>query len=139
MLFGHIETHDEIITHLCRVREQQDRSHGFKTFIPLKFCTENNALGKRKGRINEKNIPLLYAVCRLMLDNIPNLKVLWNYVGLDLALKILDWGANDLSSTNSEEKVIAMAGGPAMPMDKAMMENLIVQRGRTPLFQHSGQ
>lgn len=139
MLFGHIETHAHIITHMCRVRELQDHTGGFKAFIPLKFGQENNALGKRKKRLNEKNIPLLYAVARLMVDNIPHLKVLWNYVGVAEALELLNWGGNDLSSTNTEERIIAMAGSPPIVMDQQMMDSLIRKVGRTPRLTHSGE
>lgn len=139
MLFGHIETNQHIISHLCRVRDLQDETGGFKTFIPLKFGTENNSLGKRKKQLKEKHVPLVYAVSRLMLDNFDHLKVLWNYVGVYEALEILQWGGNDLSSTNLEEKVIAMAGGSSVKMDREAMETLIRGLGRTPHLIHSGQ
>lgn len=138
MLFGHIEEDEHIMTHLIKVRELQDRTFGFKTFIPLKFGEENNALGKRKNRLKAKNIPLLYAVSRLILDNILHLKVLWNYVGVDMALQILQGGANDLSSTNLEEKIIAMAGGAQIKMDKTTMDALISRIGRIPRLTHTG-
>ncbi|MFZ0566321.1 MAG: CofH family radical SAM protein [Chlamydiales bacterium] len=138
MLFGHIETVEDIITHLCRIRGLQDRTGGFKTFIPLKFGQEDNALGKRKKQIKEKNIPLVYAVSRLLLDNITHLKVLWNYVGISEAVEILKWGANDLSSTNFEEKVIQMAGGEKKKMDQDTMSALIHEIGRIPRLTHSG-
>lgn len=138
MLFGHIETNAHIIEHLQRVRTLQDETGGFKAFIPLKFGQENNALGKRKKHLKEKNLPLLYAVSRLMLDNIPHLKVLWNYIGVQEALEILNWGGNDLSSTNTEERVIAMAGSPPIAMDKSKMTTLIRSIGRIPRLTHSG-
>lgn len=138
MLFGHIETHEHIIAHLCKVRELQDKTKGFKTFIPLKFGEENNALGKRKKQLKEKNVSLVYAVSRLMLDNFLHLKVLWNYVGVDEAIEILRWGANDLSSTNMEEKIITMAGREAIKMDKQTMSDLIRKAGRVPRLTHSG-
>lgn len=138
MLFGHIESHEHIITHLMRVRELQDRTRGFRAFIPLKFGEENNALGKRKKQLKGKNVPLVYAVSRLMLDNVPHLKVLWNYVGVQKALEILRWGGNDLSSTNTEEKIIAMAGGARIMMDNETMTALILKAGRTPRLTHSG-
>jgi 2-iminoacetate synthase ThiH len=138
MLFGHIEENEDIVTHLIKVRELQDRTKGFKTFIPLKFGEENNALGKRKNRLKPKDVPLVYAVSRLMLDNIPHQKVLWNYVGVEEALKILDWGANDFSSTNLEEKIIAMAGGHKVKMDKETIYSLIRSKGRHPKLTHTG-
>lgn len=138
MLFGHIEDNQDIITHLVRVRDLQDQTGGFKAFIPLKFGEENNALGKRKGQLKPKHIPLVYAVSRILLDNIQHLKVLWNYIGVQEALEVLRWGANDLSSTNLEEKVITMAGGIQVKMDSETMNSLILQAGRTPRVTHSG-
>lgn len=138
MLFGHVESYEHIITHLTRVRELQDRTGGFRAFIPLKFGEENNALGKRKKQLKEKNVPLVYAVSRLMLDNIPHLKVLWNYVGVQEAVEILSWGGNDLSSTNTEEKIIAMAGGASISMNKEDMDELIRKAGRIPRLTHTG-
>lgn len=139
MLFGHIEENADIITHLMRVRDLQDQTRGFKAFIPLKFGVENNALGKRKNQLKEKDVALVYAVSRLMLDNVPHLKVLWNYVGVEKALEMLDCGANDLSSTNLEEKIIAMAGSAPLKMDEATMRSLITRVGRAPKLIHSGE
>ncbi len=139
MLFNHIETEEHIATHLCKIRELQDETKGFKAFVPLKFGEENNPLGKRKNQLKKKEISLVYAVSRLMLDNIPHLKVLWNYLGVEEALRILQCGGNDLSSTNVEEKVIRMAGGVAIKMDILTMENLIRSIGRVPQLTHSGK
>lgn len=139
MLFGHIESNEDIVTHLTRVRQLQDETGGFKTFIPLKFGEENNALGKRKKQLRPKDVRLVYAVSRLFLDNITHLKVLWNYVGLDEALEMLSWGANDLSSTNLEEKIITMAGGGKIRLDKETMATLIQKSGRTPRLAHTGE
>ncbi|MEZ5314811.1 MAG: CofH family radical SAM protein [Chlamydiales bacterium] len=138
MLFGHLETYEHIVTHLTKVRDLQDDTNGFRAFIPLKFGEENNALGKRKNALKNKNTPLIYAVSRLFLDNIPHLKILWNYIGIKDALEILRWGGNDLSSTNTEEKIIAMAGGSNLIMNKETMASLILKAGRTPLLTHSG-
>lgn len=137
MLFNHVESYDDILTHLLKVREVQDETGGFKTFVPLKFAVENNALGKRKKRLQEKNIPLVYAVSRLMLDNIPNQKVLWNYVGVQEGLELLNWGANDFSSTNANEKIIVMAGREPVPMTEQTMSELIRKVGRTPKLTNS--
>ncbi len=139
MLFDHIETPQHLINHISKVRELQDITGGFKTFIPLKFGEEGNALGKRKNRLIKKNIPLVYAVSRLMLDNIKHIKVLWNYLGVDEALEILHWGGNDLSSTNQEEKIITMAGGVKIKMDEATMNQLILSQNRIPKLLHTGE
>jgi len=138
MLFGHIETLEHIVTHLLRVRELQDETGGFQTFVPLKYHTENNALGKRKDRIFPKDVRRIYAVCRLMLDNIRNVKVLWNYVGIEEAIAILRCGANDLAATSLEEKIITMAGGIKVVMTDERLESLITAANRTPKKIHSG-
>jgi 2-iminoacetate synthase ThiH len=138
MLFGHIETGNDIITHLCRVRSLQDQTHGINTFIPLKYHLENNALGRKVSPISHERLLRIYAVSRLMLDNIPNIKVLWNYTGIEEALEVLQFGANDLASTALEEKVITMAGGIKVAMNSHMMESLIMSAGRIPQKTHSG-
>lgn len=138
MLFGHVEQDEDIITHLCRVRELQDQTHGFQTFVPLKYSEENNALGKRKNRLKPKDIQKVYAISRLMLDNVRNLKVLWNYVGVAEAQEILHWGANDFGSTALDEKIIEMAGGVKLLMTRDTMNQLIRDCGREPKEIHSG-
>ncbi len=73
-----------------------------------------------------------------MLDNFDHLKVLWNYVGVEEGLEILQKGGSDFSSTNLEEKIITMAGGKKIRMDRITMESLIQSIGRTPCMTHSG-
>jgi CofH subfamily radical SAM domain protein len=138
MLFGHIEEAEHIITHLDKVRSLQDETGGFRTFVPLKYHVENNALGKRKDRLKPKEVRRIYAVSRLMLDNIRNLKVLWNYVGIDEAVSILRYGANDLSATQVDEKIITMAGGVQVKMTEELLVEFISNAGRQPMKIHSG-
>jgi CofH subfamily radical SAM domain protein len=138
MLFGHIEEPEHIATHLMRIRELQDETGGFQTFVPLKYHVENNALGKRKERLKPKDIRRIYAVSRLMLDNVRNLKVLWNYVGLEEAKEILHWGANDIAATSLEEKIVTMAGGVQVTMTSEKLAELIKAAGRIPKKIHSG-
>ena len=138
MLFGHIEEPEHIITHLEKVRSLQDETGGFQTFVPLKYHTENNALGKRADRLKPKDIRQVYAVSRLMLDNIRNLKVLWNYVGIEEACAILHYGANDISATQQDEKVITMAGGVKVTMTEQLLKRFIEQEGRIAKKIHSG-
>lgn len=138
MLFGHVEDEEHIITHLEKVRELQDRTNGFQTFVPLRYHDENNALGKRKKRLKPKDVRRVYAVSRLMLDNVHNIKVLWNYLGVDTALDILNWGGNDFGSTALDEKIIVMAGGGSTKMDGPHMAQLIEAHGRKAKQVHSG-
>ena len=138
MLFGHIEEPHHIITHLDRIRTLQDRTNGFRTFVPLKYHVENNALGKRTERLKFKDVRRIYAVSRLMLDNVRNIKVLWNYVGVEEAVEILRYGANDISATQTDEKIITMAGGVQVRMTDQLLEELITKAQRKPKKIHSG-
>ena len=138
MLFGHIEEPEHIVTHLMKIRELQDETNGFQTFVPLKYHVENNALGKRQERLKFKDTRRIYATSRLLLDNMRNLKVLWNYVGIDEAKEILKWGANDISATSLDEKIITMAGGVKVKMTQTTLQSLIEQTGRIPKKIHSG-
>lgn len=138
MLFGHVETNEDIITHLDQIRTLQDETHGFQTFVPLKYHEENNALGKRKKVLKFKDVNRIYAVSRLMLDNIRNVKVLWNYVGVKEAQTILHYGANDFASTALDEKIIIMAGGIQVKMTRETIKELIKEAGRIPKEINSG-
>lgn len=138
MLYGHIETYEDIIDHLIKVRNLQTKTNGFKTFIPLKFHVENNTLGKRKNRLQPKDPFRVYALSRIVLNNIPNMKALWNYVGYENAQRLLHYGVNDLSSTNTEEKIIVMAGGIESEMTEELLCSMITKEGRNPLKKHSG-
>lgn len=138
MLFGHIEKEEHIITHLDKIRILQDETAGFQAFVPLKYHVENNALSKRKDAIQLKDIEMVYAISRLMLDNISDIKVLWNYVGIEQAKAILAAGANDFGSTSIEEKIITMAGGVKFAMSEETMSTIIHSTGRTPKKIHSG-
>lgn len=138
MLFGHVEDNEDIITHLCRIRELQDETAGFKTFVPLQYSDDNNALGKRRHVLKPKDTKRIYAVSRLMLDNIADLKVLWNYVGVETAQEILSCGANDFGSTAHEEKISDAALDARQTMNVERMCSLIRATGRIPKHIHSG-
>ncbi len=141
MLFDHIETPKDIITHLDLIRRQQDLTSGFKNFIPLKFAKLNNSLGKlvnKRNLSNKLNIKAIYATARLMLDNIPNIKSLWNYLGIDNGLKMLNWGCNDFSSTHLEEKVFFYASSETpIRMDIQGMHSLLKSIGKEPILTNS--
>lgn len=136
LLFGHVESPRDILIHLDRIRDTQDQTGGFKTFIPIKFADLNNALGKllkRRNHVNSLPIPLLFATSRLFLDNIFHIKTLWNYLGIDTALKLLSCGADDFSSTHIGEKVFRMASsGEVLKMNSEGMEALIKKQGKVP-------
>ena len=109
MLYGHLETPEDRVDHLIRLREQQDKSGGFVTFIPLAFHPENTRmdyLPSTSGLTDLQNI----AVSRLLLDNFPHIKVYWIMTGLETAQIALSFGADDIDGTVTEEKITHMAG-----------------------------
>ena len=137
MLFGHIESYEHRIDHLCRLREQQDKSGGFTCFIPLPFLTEHSRLklpddkvGPQRGLDQLRTV----AVSRLMLDNIPHLKAYWIMMAPKLAPVALWYGADDLDGTIIEERIGHMAGAQsAQGMTIEELEHLIRESGFTPV------
>ena len=112
LLYGHIETVEERVDHLVRLRALQDETGGFQTFIPLAFHNENNALEKLPGPTGVDDLRL-FAVARLMLDNIPHVKAYWAMLGVKAAQIALWYGADDVDGTVEEEKIYKMAGSRA--------------------------
>ena len=108
MMFGGLETKEEIIQHLMRVRELQDETGGFTAFIPWTFQPGNTELGGRQASAVEYLKTL--ALSRIVLDNIPNLQASWVTQGAKVAQVALEFGANDFGSTMIEENVVAAAG-----------------------------
>ena len=132
MLFDHIETPEHIIAHLDTIRTFQDETGGFDTFVPLKYQPFHNALSRLAAKTPRKDCRRVYAISRLMLDNVHNIKVLWNYLGLQEAQELLAWGGNDLGSVTRGERVATMAGGPTVLATDALLEQTISDLGRTP-------
>lgn len=109
MLFGHIESKEHRVDHILRLRELQDKTGGFNAFIPLVFQTENNYL-KVKEPITANEILKTYAISRLLLDNIPNIKAYWATSTVKLALIAQEFGANDVDGTIEKESIQSAAG-----------------------------
>lgn len=133
MLYGHIETPRERIDHMIRLRELQDETGGFLTFIPLAFHpqgTDIEGSGKRSGIDDLKMI----AVSRLMLDNFGHVKVFWIMLGLKLAQVALHFGADDFDGTVVEEKITHSAGAET-PQGLSVPEilRLISETGTVPV------
>src|SRR5262245_42938781 len=100
MLYGHVETYEERVDHVIRLRDQQDRTGGFLAFIPLAFHPENTVFERRGWRHTTGADDLrMLAFSRLMLDNIPNIKAYWIMMGMPLAAVALHFGAKDRKST----------------------------------------
>jgi cyclic dehypoxanthinyl futalosine synthase len=115
MMFGSIETDEDIIEHLDAIRQLQDRTGGFTAFIPWSFQAGNTELVQGSGfRIQDSATAVEYlrvlALSRIYLDNIENIQASWVTQGLKMAQVALRFGANDFGSTMIEENVVASAG-----------------------------
>ena len=133
MLFGSIETLEERVDHVIRLRELQDETGGFQTFIPLKFHAENNRLGKLPEPTALDCLRTL-AVSRLLLDNFAHIKAYWPMLGQSVA-QISQWyGVSDIDGTVREERIYHMAGArtPQMLTRPALIQ-LIRDAGRVPV------
>lgn len=108
MMFGHVETTGQIIEHLMKIRHLQDETGGFTAFIPWTFQPDNTRINVQAATSVEYLRVL--AVCRLVLDNIPNIQASWVTQGDKIAQTALVFGANDFGSTMIEENVVAAAG-----------------------------
>lgn len=137
MLYGHIETAEERVEHLVRLRQLQDETGGFLAFIPLAYHSEGTELGSPTGggrRSSGMDDLRTIAVSRLMLDNFPHIKAFWIMLGLKLAQVSLHFGADDFDGTVVEEKITHSAG--ARTPEGLTVENilrLIRETGTTPV------
>lgn len=133
MLYGHIETDEDRVDHLVKLRALQDQTQGFVTFIPLAFHPQNTALehiAPTTGFMDLKNI----AVSRLMLDNIPHVKAYWIMMTPRIAQIALRFGADDIDGTVVEEKIYHDAGATtSQSLRRADLLRLIREAGREPV------
>jgi len=128
MMFGSLETRDEIVQHLIRIRDIQDDTGGFTAFIPWTYQPGNTELGGRGATAVEYLRTL--ALSRIMLDNVPNIQASWVTQGAKMAQVSLEFGANDFGSTMIEENVVA-AAGITFKMSKQEIVSLIRDAGYT--------
>jgi cyclic dehypoxanthinyl futalosine synthase len=110
MMFGSVETLEERVEHLRRIRALQDETGGFRAFIPWTFQEGNTVLAGLLPPATAVDYLVTLAVSRLYLDNVPNIQASWVTQGLGVGQVALDFGANDLGSTMIEENVVAAAG-----------------------------
>jgi len=133
MLYGHIETDEDRVDHLMKLRALQDETQGFVTFIPLAFHPDNTPLQhipKTTGFLDIKNI----AVARLMLDNIPHIKAYWIMMTPRIAQIALRFGADDIDGTVVEEKIYHDAGATtSQSLRRGELLQLIRKAGRAPV------
>jgi aminodeoxyfutalosine synthase len=133
MLYGHIEKPWHRIDHLIRLRQLQDETGGFQTFIPLAFHPENSRLAhlpKPSVLTDLKTI----AISRLMLDNFPHIKAYWVMLGVKTAQIALSFGADDIDGTVVHEKIYHDAGSKEpQELTVAELRRLIEEAGRIPV------
>lgn len=135
MLYGHIETFAHRVDHMRRLRDLQDQTKGFNTFIPLKFRNSNNDM----SHVPESSIVedmRMYAIARIYLDNFPHLKAYWPMLGRQQAQLSLAFGVNDIDGTiDDSTKIYSMAGSeeqnPTMSTEELVA--LIRQVNRQPV------
>lgn len=137
MLYGHIETLEERLDHMDRLRRLQDETGGFYSFIPLAFQPDANALafnlGKTEFTTGLDDLRNL-AVARLYLDNFDHIKGYWVMISSDLVQVALDWGVSDIDGTIIEEHIAHAAGATSpLGLSRQKMVELIRAAGRVPV------
>ncbi len=133
MLYGHIETPEEKIEHLIKLRELQDETGGFMSFIPLAFHPRNTDIPHHSGTTGIEDLKHL-AIARLMLDNFDHIKAFWIMLGLKLSQVSLSFGVDDIDGTVVEERITHMAGAETPEgVTEEDLRRLILEAGRTPV------
>lgn len=135
MLYGHIETYAHRVHHMRQLRDLQDRTGGFNTFIPLKFRNYDNDMSHVAESSHVEDMRV-YAIARIYLDNFPHLKAYWPMLGRENAQLTLAFGVNDIDGTiDDSTKIYSMAGSeeqtPTMTTEELV--TLIKQVGRKPV------
>jgi aminodeoxyfutalosine synthase len=135
LLYGHVETYEERVDHLLRLRDLQDETGGFLAFIPLAFHPENTVFERRGWKHTPGSDDLkMMAVSRLLLDNIPHIKAYWIMMGLPLAQVALHFGANDVQGTVVREEIFHAAGARTETEQKIEeLVRVVKAAGRVPV------
>jgi len=134
MLYGHIETIEERIEHMLRVRECQDETHGFLSFIPLAFQPGDTGIKTRNDFTSAIDDLKTIAVSRLMLDNVPHIKAYWVMLTAEVATIALNFGADDMDGTVGEERIAHDAGAISpMELAKGKLISIIHDAGKLPV------
>ncbi|HEX9779030.1 MAG TPA: aminofutalosine synthase MqnE [Geopsychrobacteraceae bacterium] len=133
MLFGHVEQAADRVDHLRRLRELQDRTGGFQTFIPLAFQPDNTRISKACG-VGGVDVLKTLAISRIYLDNFRHVKAYWVMLGLKIAQVALAFGVNDLDGTVIEEQIGHDAGADSpQALSKERLIEMIRKAGRIPV------
>ena len=132
MLYGHIETDEELVRHMLQIRELQDETRGFMTFIPLAFHPAHTELSHLPGPTGLLDLRTI-AVSRLVVDNVDHVKAYWIMQGLGVAQVALRYGADDVDGTVVEEKITHDAGATSpFGVTRSELVRLIRDAGREP-------
>jgi len=133
MLYGHVENEEDRVDHLVKLRELQDETNGFVTFIPLAFHPEHTALHHLPKTTGFDDLKAI-SIARLMLDNIPHIKAYWIMMTPKMAQIALNFGADDIDGTVVEEKIYHDAGATtSQSLRRAELLALIRKAGREPV------
>jgi aminodeoxyfutalosine synthase len=135
LLYGHIEKYEHRIDHMERLRQLQDQTKGFNTFIPLKFRNKDNEMHDVPESTMLEDLKM-YAISRLYLDNFPHVKAYWPMLGRQVAQLTLSYGVNDIDGTiDDTTKIYSMAGSEEQNPAMTTLElvRLIKQAKRTPI------
>lgn len=135
MLYGHIEDYSHRIDHMEQLRQLQDRTGGFNTFIPLKFRNHDNEMSHVPETSVMEDLKA-YAMARIYMDNFPHIKAYWPMLGRQQAQLTLSFGVNDIDGTiDDSTKIYSMAGSEEQTPSMTTQElvTLIRQAGRTPI------
>ena len=134
MLYGHIESVEDRVDHILRLRALQDETRGFNSFIPLAFNAENTPL-ERKGEPGGYTDLKIYAISRLLFDNVPHIKVHWTTLDLKMAQVSLSFGVDDVGGTNLNEKIMHDAGNETpTDLSENALRSLIQKAGYEPVL-----
>jgi aminodeoxyfutalosine synthase len=135
MLYGHVESYEDRVDHLVRLRELQDKTGGFMCFIPLAFHPKGTDLSHLPGPSAIDSLKTI-AVSRLMLDNVPHIKAYWVMLGTNIAQVALRFGADDLDGTINQGGTLMesyLAEGNENQLTRTGIEELIRGAGRIPV------
>lgn len=132
MLFGHIETDEELVDHLLQLRALQDRTGGFQSFIPLAYLPGETKLASRA--VAAPRCLRIIALSRLVLDNFAHVKAYWPTLGLETAAAALSFGADDLDGTLGKERIMQLAASESpAALTRQFMEQVIRDGGQIPV------
>ncbi|WP_297888545.1 aminofutalosine synthase MqnE [Sulfurihydrogenibium sp.] len=133
MLYGHVESYEDRVDHMLKIREAQDETGGFTCFIPLAYQPENNDLPVYDFTTGIDDLKTI-AVSRLILDNIDHIKAYWVMIGEKTAQVALNFGADDMDGTVMEEKIAHFAGAKSpTQQQKEKLIRLIKEAGKIPV------